>query len=742
MSRHRFVRNINVNEELQEDVLSDGGEDDLSPAEYETMMDGLEEVRVVIGSQEHSGITDRDIQDTLHYYQYDVQQSVNWLLEEQQRKQVAKERKEFTDKPLPPPPSEEQDDMGLEPVYPGPGLSGSGRSNIPLIRLAQNQPEEIYEYSESSSSNGPRRKLSTITEKTEQSSDAGSMTPKALAPPELPRSSYATSFASTTDYGQVLERGIMSPNNVGPSPSLTALHHLSYHESVPSVTPSATRTPTSISPPGSSGVQLPSLDSIPDIPSLLTKKSTVRVASEAKSTKSKLSALASSRSSARSALSSRSSVSSLSSGSYTSDEGSTLTYPALRPAATSMLSLESSHLSSIAGRAVETAMELEAMDRAAAMAQRETEQLSEHSVPGSPPQSSFRSHASRTPISREPSFSPETPRSPQSSRSATPRGVTLIESMPPTPELPYASPHPPPDVSPEHTVPSIAQAPSPAGMHGRQPSKLAMLAQAKVQQAQAKTQQSSWMPKPRKQTEKPAQPSIILHKTRTQYLDPIANGPTATTAITTSYQSLSSLLTPVQSALPPSRKLDLSVSQSERSGSEPRQSKLAMKSRNAHKKSAVEALPEETQPEPENPLFSPKATRSRASPSAFASLLVDDASLMIFEDKSRTSGSRKTESRDGMRSPRYRTTDVSPTSFHGERSRGPSRKRETMLPAVTELAPLSSFGFDVPSPDDIVFNARRGTSLASRSASASSRLARSSPPVSSPSRPVAVDSAV
>lgn len=75
----------------------------------ETMMDGLEEVRVVIGSQEHSGITDRDIQDTLHYYQYDVQQSVNWLLgirqpygiypvltgatEEQQRKQVAKERK-------------------------------------------------------------------------------------------------------------------------------------------------------------------------------------------------------------------------------------------------------------------------------------------------------------------------------------------------------------------------------------------------------------------------------------------------------------------------------------------------------------------------------------------------------------------------------------------------------------------------------------------------------------------------
>lgn len=94
--------------------------------------------------------------------------------------------------------------MGLEPVYSGPGLSGSGRSNIPLIRLAQNQPEEIYEYSESSSSNGPRRKLSTITEKTEQSSDAGSMTPKALAPPELPRSSYATSFASTTDYGQVL----------------------------------------------------------------------------------------------------------------------------------------------------------------------------------------------------------------------------------------------------------------------------------------------------------------------------------------------------------------------------------------------------------------------------------------------------------------------------------------------------------------------------------------------------------
>lgn len=45
-------------------------------------------------------------------------------------------------------------------------------------------------------------------------------------------------------------------------------------------------------------------------------------------------------------------------------------------------------------------------------------------------------------------------------------------------------------------------------------------------------------------------PSALVHSTRTEYLTPIANGPTATTAITTSYQSLRHLIS--LPALPPS----------------------------------------------------------------------------------------------------------------------------------------------------------------------------------------------
>ncbi|PCH41328.1 hypothetical protein WOLCODRAFT_137327 [Wolfiporia cocos MD-104 SS10] len=92
MSRHRYVRNIDVDEELEEDILSDGG-DDLSPEDYELLMDRVDLVRATLGSEDQSGISDHEVKDTLLYYNYAVEQSVNWLLEEQARKNAAKERK-------------------------------------------------------------------------------------------------------------------------------------------------------------------------------------------------------------------------------------------------------------------------------------------------------------------------------------------------------------------------------------------------------------------------------------------------------------------------------------------------------------------------------------------------------------------------------------------------------------------------------------------------------------------------
>lgn len=75
------------------------------------MIDGLEQVRSILGDQEHSGCTDQDIKDALWEFFFDVDKSVVWLLgpsyrlhpgrvhlhrnllEEKQKREAAKERK-------------------------------------------------------------------------------------------------------------------------------------------------------------------------------------------------------------------------------------------------------------------------------------------------------------------------------------------------------------------------------------------------------------------------------------------------------------------------------------------------------------------------------------------------------------------------------------------------------------------------------------------------------------------------
>src|SRR5258708_32579838 len=74
--------------------------------------------------------------------------------------------------------------------------------------------------------------------------------------------------------------------------------------------------------------------------------------------------------------------------------------------------------------------------------------------------------------------------------------------------------------------------------------KLAKLAQAKSKQG------GSGAPKPNAASS--TTPSTLVGTSHTEYLTPIANGPTATTAITTSYQTLGNLLSPTKSALLPS----------------------------------------------------------------------------------------------------------------------------------------------------------------------------------------------
>lgn len=379
------------------------------------------------------------------------------------------------------------------------------------------------------------------------------------------------------------------------------------------------------------------------------------------------------------------------------------TFPMLRPASASILSIDrddssttgSSSMSSHVRRAIQTALELEAVDRAG---------------PAEEPQ-----------------------------RDSTVQGPSPVqESSPvgtPTRTAPISQISPDDTVHPVPVVMRVPTTPTSPGVQGRQPSKLAMLAQAKAQQGH-------WTLKAKKASAVPSNSALSLHKSHTEYLAPIANGPTATTAITTSYQTFGSLLSSAQSALPPSvlpsaKTGDALAPKPGRVIAESRQSKLAMKSKSAQRKPEPEPIA--AQSSIGHPLFSSKATRTRALPSAFASLLIDDIPVLTSEDKS--GASKGKGRRDGMRTKEHPTASVPSREKPDIPKRSTHRERKR-LPPSPPLSPLRGFAFDIPSPDDVVFNARRGTLLAPRSGSTTSYLPRSTPSAASSISRSSVDAVV
>lgn len=227
----------------------------------------------------------------------------------------------------------------------------------------------------------------------------------------------------------------------------------------------------------------------------------------------------------------------------------------------------------------------------------------------------------------------------------------------------------------------------------RPQSKLAKLAQAKA---------NSHALVPRV----PVSPPKDLPKPHTEYLTPIANGATATTAITTSYQSLQSLST--------TQALE-QVALVQMPGTKNRSSKLALKVKKAQAKSPSHSSvtdDEGSLPSPP-PLFLPSPARSRALPSAFASLLLNDP-LTSFEDKDKDNKSPKYGREEPSIVDMYQASLSRSKSTLGcelEQQKG-SRIKPPTSPDLSVRS--NSFAFDVPSPDDIVFNARRGTALAHR----------------------------
>ncbi|TFK56182.1 hypothetical protein OE88DRAFT_717814 [Heliocybe sulcata] len=659
---------MNIQDELDDDA-GDFGEDELTPEQEEQMAYGLEQVRHVVGSERESGLDDEMIKNALWDQYFDVERTLQLLLEEQERRRVAQERKAFLlllrfslewtrqgQKSLPPIPAEEDEAMS-DTSSASPGLmQRASRPVIPVPIPYEGDAGEYYEeFSEASTPRPPIIRLSTITERTER-------TEESTVGPRLSAYGPRMSMTSTVDYGQPIESKLNNPepNVMPPSPSLSALQYLSIIEPAPSLPRSESASPPSTpTPPRSPPPPVPPIEAIPDIPdyptasargappspqhpprrpsstiSEKTEKSDVTVMPKRQS---KLSALASSRS--RPSMTSMTSRTTTATHDDRTDAESFVTYPALRPSPASQMSLvpsevetTSTSMSSHVRRAIQTALELERQDKEAA-------------------EGAFRSEAgssSRSGMSLG-----------QSSPSAQGRSVTGSQS----------------------TISSRSG-------NGKPPSKLALMAQAKAKQG------SQYGPKPKTQPRSPS-PRSMLHEARTEYLTPVANGATATTAITTQYQTLYNLIPPKKSGLPPSYPAP-EKSSSELNG---KQSKLAMKARSRMQQNPSPS-PEEEEPVvlPDLQLFSSKTTRSRSSGS-------------------------------------------SPSAASTASGWSHARHRDKPMPAIPTMAEPSGFAFDSPSPDDMVHNARRGTSLAQQhsrkpaSAHSSSRSSSSSVSTARPIRP-------
>ncbi|KAF8211450.1 hypothetical protein K438DRAFT_1958558 [Mycena galopus ATCC 62051] len=658
VARHKLVKNINLNgwlhfavesiylyplvAHLDDDALSDGGEDYISDEHQALLNDGLERIREIVGGPESSGLSDATIKDIIWECEFDFEETLQWVLEEQEKNRQAQERKAQSHvmKDLPPiPEPPEQRELGYGEYSPpvlgprpiiqeGDTVELEERSHVPLIVLAQQQldPADLL----SDEGGAPvKRNLSTITERTERTEIWRPQQRMSLNLPRPPSS-------VTTSYGRAVEpvpadsvrdsvdlRNSVDPDSIPLSPSGSALHRLSFYEPPPSLPPSEVDSYDSYEPPKGSSEPVPPLDTIPDIPDMNSKSSrqiTQQPASQAGTgKKSKLAMLATSRAT----TSSIRSESSRSTG--TDVVGSVKTYPDLRPTSQSIrppASVTSTSTPSAPSstslhiqRAIQTAMEMAAGDRSTS--------------------SQGYSDGSRTP---------------------TP---TLNRPSAPTPsKVPQM---PTPSSSPPTT---------------RQPSKLALLAQANKAARIAK------------QTPVPTNPPRLPEE-HTEYLTPIANGPTVTTAITTSYQTLYSLTNPDR---PPASTepfvVPLSTSASATSAADAKKSKLAMKIKKAQEKLQPAPVAPEAPPPSIPPIFLPKPTRTRAAPSAFASLLVDD---VPDDEATRLAKQRKLKGKQ-PEEPRHRSKGKQPTR-------------------IPDFYGPGGFAFDGPSPDDIVLNARRDTNL-------------------------------
>lgn len=98
-SRHRYVRNLDLSEEMASDGPSDEDDEEssMSPNYYEgitsaqkaQMISGLDHVRSVVGT---GVVSDREIREQLWETYFDVDSVVNWWYDKEEKEKAEKEK--------------------------------------------------------------------------------------------------------------------------------------------------------------------------------------------------------------------------------------------------------------------------------------------------------------------------------------------------------------------------------------------------------------------------------------------------------------------------------------------------------------------------------------------------------------------------------------------------------------------------------------------------------------------------
>ncbi|TFL05524.1 hypothetical protein BDV98DRAFT_223531 [Pterulicium gracile] len=698
MSRHRDVRNMNYEDELDDDALSDGAEEELTSEEQVQMDEGLDRIREVIGNEETSGIPDSQIRDGLWNSYFSVEETLQWIFAEQQKKAAAMERKASS----------------------GDGYEEQVLPRMPMIFLAQQRhmeqvQQELTERGELPAviptyyEHNALRRLHTISERTERSEVSATLPSRNhYLGANAPRLS---SYSDTT-YSRAYPTSSEDPNYIPPSPSHSAAWRMSYYEAPPSRL-SSTASRSTIRPLDMEPV--PPIDTMPDISDFQSKshhedlppptppKDEVPTPTPPSTRlQSKLSKLASARASSASNKSessktsqatarlpsepARPQVSSRVQSWATSDSAPSLPpKPQSRSASASVPSSTSSHVR----RAIDAAMQMEDMLN--------VEQASKKSTPTKPSSVTSSSSSSRTPTIHQ------APASPGSRTTSSVSRQSSISKRPTSPESKSTSSvSRQSSVSKPSTIPeSKTSTRSSSISSAKQPSKLALLAQAK---AEAKrTQRPPTEVRLQELMETPlSDHRPTLPESSTEYVTPIANGPTVTTALTTTYHSLYSLTEPGRPPVSPAHHVvQIHEVPLPEVG---KKSKLAMKIKKAHDRHEQPPA-EEYQLPSIPPIFLSKDTSGRANPSAFASLLVDPWAAL----------------HDDGREGRHSDHDM----FRRRSKKHSDRSSPKVSKSLASDGP-QAFDFTSPSPDDIVFNARKGTNLVPRKSTSSTTSSASS----------------